>query len=65
MHEAWKGGASWLCFFGISLQIPTEVTPPNITGTTFNEPMLLGDQITISFYTASFVVWKLNRFQNE
>ena len=34
MHETWKGGASWFCLFGISLQIPTEVTSPNITDTT-------------------------------
>ena len=31
MHEKWKGG---LCWFGISLQIPGEVTSPNIADTT-------------------------------
>ena len=34
-HETRKGGASWLCLFGISLQIPTEVTSPNIADATF------------------------------
>ena len=36
MHETRRGGASWLCLFGISLQIPTEVTSPNVADTTFN-----------------------------
>ena len=35
MHETLKGGVSWLCLFGISLQIQTEVTSPNIADTTF------------------------------
>ena len=35
MHETRKGGASWLCLFGISLLIPTEVTSANIADTTF------------------------------
>ena len=35
MHETRKGGASWLCLSGISLQIQMEVTLANIADTTF------------------------------
>ena len=31
-----RAGASWLCLFGISLQIPTEETFPDIADATFN-----------------------------
>ena len=36
MHKTLKGGTSWLCLFGISLRTPTEVTSPDIAGTTLN-----------------------------
>ena len=35
MHETRKGGASWLCVFGIWLQRPTGVTSPDSADTTF------------------------------
>ena len=35
MHETRRGGASWLCVFGIWLQRPTGVTSPDSADTTF------------------------------
>ena len=37
MHTTRKGGPSWLCVFGILLQIPTEVTSPDSAEATFKE----------------------------
>jgi hypothetical protein len=49
MHETRKGGASWLCLFGISLQLPTKVTSPNIADTTFNALSLEKDAASTAY----------------
>jgi hypothetical protein len=71
MHETRKGGASWLWLFGISLQIPTEVTSPNIADTTFKELLptvgpailsLMNISLSTGIVPSSFkaaVIWRL------
>ena len=53
-YETRKGGASWLCLFGISLQIPTEVTSPTIADTTFNYPPTPSDPKLTEWATPFF-----------
>ena len=71
MHETREGGASWLWLFGISLQIQTEVTSPNIADTTFKELLptvgpailsLMNISLSTGIVPSSFkaaVIWRL------
>ena len=53
MPMSGDGRVSWLCLFGILLQIPTDMTSPNIADTTLG--MGMGINIFCFFYTQNLM----------